>query len=434
MPMNRLRTHKAILARYIYSACIVTTTPDVRILHDPWFTEGAYDGSWFQYPKISDPIKSIGEVDLIYVSHVHPDHYDSIFLKKYFAEYGVKEVIVADHATNHLVNKMHADGIAATILRERRQIRNTTIEIVPHKTNSISDIDSAIIVKYFDGNREHCVVNTNDIIFDDAMVDALRRAVNEPDILFCGYTGAGPYPQTYFDFEDPRLLEEAEKKRLVFFDRYLRLSRAMNAKVNIPFAGKYILGGKLAKLNAYRGVADAIEVMTIDPKALVLADGGGEINTSDLKPTAVRTERYSLADIQRREDEICAHKMDYERLIDAQEIHQLPIKRLLVAAARRASGKSECETDYFFVISLPNNELAIINANKMPERLIKFMKNTSELPEPRSEIHIDPRYLFGLLANVYHWNNAEVGSQYNTRRTPNELNRAAQSFLNYLST
>ena len=41
-----------ITVRYIYSACIVTTTRDVRILHDPWFKEGIYDGSWYQYPRV----------------------------------------------------------------------------------------------------------------------------------------------------------------------------------------------------------------------------------------------------------------------------------------------------------------------------------------------------------------------------------------------
>ena len=90
MPITHSRAQNAILARYIYSACIVTVTPDTRILHDPWFTEGVSDGSWFHYPKVTDPIKSIGEVDLIYVSHIHPDHYDGEFLKKYFSEYGVK--------------------------------------------------------------------------------------------------------------------------------------------------------------------------------------------------------------------------------------------------------------------------------------------------------------------------------------------------------
>ena len=67
----------SIKVKYIYSACIITETPDIKILHDPWFTDGIYDGSWFQFPKVADPINSIGNVDLIYISHIHPDHYYS---------------------------------------------------------------------------------------------------------------------------------------------------------------------------------------------------------------------------------------------------------------------------------------------------------------------------------------------------------------------
>jgi hypothetical protein len=52
---------------------------------------------------------------------------------------------------------------------------------------------------------------------------------------------------------------------------------------------------------------------------------------------------------------------------------------------------------------------------------------------PRSEVRIDPRYLFGLLTHVYHWNNAQVGSQYQTRRFPNKMDQAAENFLNFLA-
>jgi len=48
-----------ITVRYIYSASIVTSSKDLRILHDPWFTEGIYDGAWFHYPTVKDPIRSI---------------------------------------------------------------------------------------------------------------------------------------------------------------------------------------------------------------------------------------------------------------------------------------------------------------------------------------------------------------------------------------
>ena len=84
--------------------------------------------------------------------------------------------------------------------------------------------------------------------------------------------------------------------------------------------------------------------------------------------------------------------------------------------------------------TLPDNlQYAVINANKNVTKHIVFMDDNSSLPIPNSQIFIDPRYLFGLLTNVYHWNNAEVGSQYSTRRMPNVLNRNAQAFLNYLA-
>ena len=66
---------------------------------------------------------------------------------------------------------------------------------------------------------------------------------------------------------------------------------------------------------------------------------------------------------------------------------------------------------------------------------IKFIdkKYFGDMPTPRSEIIIDKRYLFGLITCVYHWNNAEVGSQYMVRRIPNEFNSKAQRFLDFFT-
>lgn len=432
--MEKAVSKEAISVRYIYSACVITTTPDLSILHDPWFTEGIYDGSWFHFPKIENPLESIGDVDFIYVSHIHPDHYDSDFLKKYFEKYGVKKVLIANHLPNHLAGKMRADGIEATILTEKLTVGKTTVEIIPQKTGSISDIDSAIIVKYQSSNdKTHCVVNANDIIFDEEMRTQLKSAANEVDILLCGYTGAGPYPQTYFDASNDKLLAEANNKKLAFFERYKTLVKTINAKVNIPFAGKYILGGKLVGLNDFRGVADPVEVLEFDEKAVVLADNGGEIDTDNFNPSRIRKEKYDEREKTKRIQEIQAMRMDYERLIAKEEIEQLPLKRLLFSASRNAVSKSECDENYYFCIRLPNEQVAVINANKNEPKFLTFFDKSAALPTPHSEIIIDPRYLFGLLTNVYHWNNAEVGSQYDTRRVPNSLNRKAQAFLNYLA-
>jgi UDP-MurNAc hydroxylase len=424
----------AIVVRYIYSSCILTKTPDLTILHDPWFTEGIYDGSWYHFPKVEDPINSIGDCDLIYVSHVHPDHYDPVFLKSYFLKWGKKKIIIANHEPNHLANKMRVDNFDVEVLTRPIYIKNTKIEIFTHKTGSISDLDSAIIIKYIDNKAsEHCVVNSNDIIFDNESIKKLKDIAGEVDILLCGYTGAGPFPQTYFETSDPELKKQSDQKKMEFFRRYQNLIKFMKAKVNIPFAGKYLLGGKLSHLNEFRGVADPVEVLNFDMNAVILADNGGEIDTLNFLPSMKRTIPYAELNIKNRIEEIKNIEMKYEKLISKEEVYQLPLKRLLFMAARNATSKSECITDYYYCISLQDDEFAIINAKKNSEPVIRFVKNDVTLPEPRSEIYIDPRYLFGLLTHIYHWNNAEVGSQYNTRRYPNLLNRSAQNYLNYFS-
>jgi len=116
-----------------------------------------------------------------------------------------------------------------------------------------------------------------------------------------------------------------------------------------------------------------------------------------------------------------------------EEVHQLPLTRLLSAAARNASRKSEVDRDYFFCIPLPDGDVAIVNANRNATASISFQHGTAVLPTPRSQITIDPRYLFGLLTGVYHWNNADVGSHFFVRRIPNEFDRHPQRFLNFLS-
>ncbi|MBD2842460.1 MBL fold metallo-hydrolase [Erythrobacter rubeus] len=421
----------SISVKYIYSACIVIATPDVRILCDPWFTEGVYDGSWYHFPEVSNPLEAIGDIDIVYVSHIHPDHYDAEFLKSYFARYGEKEILIADHDPNHLFYKMRADGLGCTVLSEPRRIGSTLVDILPHRTGSISDIDSALIVKH-EGERRCCVANSNDVIFDDDMIDAFVERAGKVDILCCGYTGAGPFPQTYFDLDDPKLPEAANQKKEQFFERYLKLVDAVGAKKNVPFAGKYILGGRLAPLNEFRGVADPVEVLELDPNAVVLADNGGTLDTISFEPTAVRTEPYSREDITKRISEISTRSMDYERLINAEEIEQLPIRRLLALAAKRAFARSECNADYFYVIPVDEKQAAILNINKNNPSL-SYIDLNVEFPQPYSLLKIDPRYLFGLLTNIYHWNNAEVGSQFETRRQPNIFNRDAQRFLNYLS-
>ena len=78
---------------YKYSACIKICTEDLRILCDPWFGDNAYDGTWGQYPEINDLENLVGDFDMVYISHIHPDHYCFESLKCLFNKFGEKKNI-----------------------------------------------------------------------------------------------------------------------------------------------------------------------------------------------------------------------------------------------------------------------------------------------------------------------------------------------------
>jgi len=409
-----------IKVTYYYSACVAITTPDVSILCDPWFTDGIYDGSWYQYPKVKDPLELIGRHDLIYISHIHPDHYDPVFLKKYLEKHPDTGVIIGEDI---LSKKMTADGIGHLCVTDPKyQITHasydrTDYKIIKNDTGSISDIDTALVVRY----QDHVVVNMNDNQFYQPQIDAIKEFAPNIDIALLGHTGAGPYPQTYY--KDKEVLEhKGWEKKMEFFGRYRKMATALDAKVNIPFAGQYILGGHLTHLNDYRGVSDAVEVLDFDTKAVVLKEGAS-IDTQTMEATATRKKPYSSPGIYL--DEI-NNEMDYMKEFKYLQADKIPWGKLLHKAAKNALAKNEFKGEMYWIGIKFSDKTYVIN-------LVSGSHGFFELKEPYSLIEIDYRYLFGLITGVYHWNNAEVGSQYMTTRVPDLYNRSVQRFLNFFT-
>ena len=425
--------------RYIYSACLEIQTSDVCILTDPWFSQGIYDGSWFHFPNIESPLDILTEPDVIYVSHIHPDHYDPEFLRCLFKKWGPKPILIPSFEENHLLKKCDADGIEATPIKTVH-FGKTSITIIPNITGSRSDIDSSI---YVDDNR-HRFLNINDCRWNDSFVRELQSRTNAQrealDLIALGYTGAGTFPQTYFDIatEREQLLAAAERKKSQFFRQYQRYCSSLPARHHLPFAGNYILGGKLAKLNHYRGVADAVEVTDFDDKAIVLDDfGKGAIDLLSDSVQNRRVNKYKIADLDAEIDRVADRMMDYERDVKT-PISQMSFHSLLQKSYETAIRHSEVDTDYHFLIEVDNNhgtgETFILNSNPR-NPLLTHWKKTERAPEPYEHLRVDYRHLFGLLNRTYHWDNAEIGSHLVSRRRPkNSYNKQAGYFLNFLYT
>lgn len=209
------------------------------------------------------------------------------------------------------------------------------------------------------------------------------------------------------------------------------MREALAPRVAIPFAGKYVLGGRLAALNDVRGVADAVEVLEFDPAAVVLDDGGdASIDTESLVPTRVRTAPYPESAIRDFLHTIAARPMAYEAFMLPEAVPLLPIRRLAEKAYANALRYSTCRRDHYFCLAI-HDQWLVLNANRERPSL-ELLTDVKSL-SPRSEVHADLRYLFGLMTGVFHWNNAEVGSHLRVRRHPDVFDRDAQGFLNFFT-
>ena len=92
---------------------MVIESSDVSVLCDPWFTEGIYDGAWYHFPRVDDPLRTIGNVDYVFISHIHPDHYDPQFLHAYEDQYGPKTILVASRQFPYLRDALLREGFGS---------------------------------------------------------------------------------------------------------------------------------------------------------------------------------------------------------------------------------------------------------------------------------------------------------------------------------
>ena len=66
---------------YLKSSTCIIENNGIKVLFDPWLTNGEYYGSWNHLSVKDIDDKIYKNLDYIYISHIHPDHFSKKLLK-----------------------------------------------------------------------------------------------------------------------------------------------------------------------------------------------------------------------------------------------------------------------------------------------------------------------------------------------------------------
>lgn len=89
------------------SAAITVEDGDDKVLCDPWLLDGAYYGSWCHDPPTKFEPEEYNDVDYIYISNIHPDHFHPPTLRRMDDDI---PVLIHDYENDYLKDEIKRLG------------------------------------------------------------------------------------------------------------------------------------------------------------------------------------------------------------------------------------------------------------------------------------------------------------------------------------
>ena len=437
---------------YLQNAGVIIENSGEKILCDPWLVDGCFYGAWHHYPKFEFTPKEFDDIDYIYISHIHPDHFDvktlqqlkkSIpilihefpqkFLKKNIERLGFKVEEIPNNKRTKLgktsINIIAADNCDPEVCSRVFGCNFNSTQFGTNQVDTFSIID----------NDEQVIVNSNDCPFEIGQNTAKMIKEEYPtiDLFLVGYTGASDYPCNY-DIELSEKKAEAQKKKIKRLQNAVDYIRIFDPKYYMPFAGRYVLGGKLTPLMEYKGESTLDEaynylLQNIDQeknKGIVLnVKSYFDIDTKEI------SEKYIPENKEDREKYIqnvlSKLKLDYEE-------DPYPNLDLVLELIQKAYDRFErhrkminYSTDTVLLIKLDEQNILKISADGRGFEIIK----SDELGNFQKYLYLslDMRLFYEILQNPEkaHWNNAELGCHISWKRVPNIYDRSLMYCLNF---
>lgn len=434
----------------LYSATTIVESNGVKVLTDPWLVGNEYFGSWGMFPKYNFKKEKFNDINYIYISHIHPDHfsvrsmdlleknipvlihhYKKKFLKKEIEKLGFSVIELENNQEFDLERNLKINVFSSDCSPD---ICENTLGC-PMNANREEQIDSMAV--FSDG--KNVIVNTNDCPYLIASNTAkmIKKIYGKIDLVLIGYTTASSYPHCFFMDEEKKKIE-AENKMLKKLKHAIDYLMIFEPKYFIPFAGRLILTGKNFELNSMRGEPDlefAFDWLSRNiPKGLskgVLLnhDEFLDLENGTLSKQYVPEHQDMNSDYMKKM--FYRNRFDYEflKMPEESELCNLIFKANDNFQKKRIERK--VNSDINFLIEITNDYSVRISC--LGEEPLIVKRQDYDNFQPYLKISADQRLLNLMLKRMINWSIADIGSHMRYERKPDVYKSGIFSLINNLN-
>jgi UDP-MurNAc hydroxylase len=416
---------------FIANACCIYESQGVRILTDPWLVDGVFEGSWFHAPALKTRPENVADVDALFISHIHPDHYDLQTLKAFPRDI---PIFILDSPPNFLMKSLQRLGFTQTIaIAPETPYAFGPFELtlfkpfakhVYHEAEIGNLIDSALLVRA----EEVSIFNANDNGLSRETAVDIRKRFGPFTVAQLNYNAAGPFPSCFDNLNQ----EQKQERHHAVLNRNLaqmtQIAEILECEYLMPFAGAYVLGGREWPKNAYLGTT------TWDAAAAYFqADHQGDIQplvlneglTFDLKRKQIINGTYTPVDETQQElyiETVLSHRhYPYEEDDSLKGLSSVMLSACLkpfLTQARQnlwlAQERFKHFNSWTLALRLPDGSFTF----RLDKQETTWLSPGEPLPESYLACELDLRLLAQILLRKAHWNSAEIGCHINFYRQP----------------
>ncbi|QLG64316.1 MBL fold metallo-hydrolase [Halorarum salinum] len=448
--------------RHVKSSTVIVEDGDISVLCDPWMLDGAFYGSWAHYPPPAIEPEDV-DVDYIYVSHIHPDHFHRETMQRLDAD---TPVLIHDYATDFLRQNVERLGFDVQELPHDERIHlggdlhlnvlgadNCDPEVCGNyfgcgwwmegasdrTTDGSTQIDSMGV--FDDG--ENVLVNANDCRWplSERACNVVKERYGEIDMLLMQYSAANFYPQCMDDYTPKEKREAREEVIREMYGDAEGFINALEPRYVMPFAGSYTLSGALTDRNEYVASPSRQEARdhfatsdTVEPDhtEAVLVNSGEWFDVDTGEQSAPYTPvdptqklQYiqnvlSEASFPHEGDEMPT-VADFEELLDPAYEHFDQKRRDI-----------QWESDTTVLLELVDGAVASLSMEGDGWEVIS--EREARQVDEYVRMNMDPRLLHRILKGpkYAHFNNAQIGSHIGFEKDPDVYERPLYYSMSFL--